>query len=213
MDRKYSNGVHCLAEKNLFPHFGSSFHDFFIQSHQQCHLILIVFRFKIVDEYYLHPIKMDAMTLPADWCVFGRDDCRSGGSKFHPSSHAAWKIPFYLYLVSCEQTRFRFEESFRVNTYGCKIWCTGSLPDVSFLTDFQLRVTQNDFVDVFDAFQCSSLICASRAFSIICICATAFEFIKLVTHGCFRLSRFVVTVFKSYKKQCFINAQKSWFPS
>lgn len=70
--------------------------------------------------------------------------------------------------------------------------------DISYLVHFHFTVVQSDFMDLFDVFQCNSLIWLPWAFSIICVCTIMFEFGKLMTNSCFRWSRILIALFKPF---------------
>ena len=145
-------------------------------------------------------------TLPADVCVFGRferlslaavsevvDSCFIHYYIFTQKllfvalkqlQTTLWIIDT-LFLIDCEPTQHTlFEYSFLIDKCSCKM-VFYYLQLLYYLTQLQFTIGQNEFVEFFGVFQDNCQIWATWAFSIICVCTTAFKVSILPLNRCF----------------------------
>ena len=66
----------------------------------------------------------------------------------------------------------------------------------SYLTQFQLTIRYNQFVNFFDVFWSDHINWTTRTFTIIGVCMTTFKFSKPITNSSFRWSRVRITLLK-----------------
>ena len=190
---------------------------------------------------------MEAKTLPADVCVFGCfgrlssaavhsvDNQFYSGRKWsiHFSSIVPYlrKNSFVLRWNSCKQRsdglwanaaptfiHLSHWQMFIQNSDYTTFWY---LQFLYYLTQLQFTIEQNEFVEFFGVFQDNCRIWVTWAFTIICVCTTAFKVSIPPLHHCFRWSRVWIILIKPLfclnsifpiKKQCFINTGNSDFP-
>ena len=132
----------------------------------------------------------------------------SGWSIFYPLSHTQkllfvalkqlqtmlWIINM-LFLIDCEQMwhplwkQLSHWQMFMQNGEYLQLLC--------YLIQLQFMISQNEFVEFFGVFQDNCQIWVTWAFSIICVCTTAFKVSIPPLNYCFRQSRVWITLIKS----------------
>ena len=130
-----------------------------------------------LDSFYLLMSTQLTVDLTLEW---------SGRSMFHPLSHIYAKTPFCCSesLIRCcfwstvSKCGTHFEHSFLIDKCSCKI--VNMLPSYIFNSftisrNFNLRSSQNEFVEFFGVFWDNCQIWVTWVFSIICVYMTAFK--------------------------------------
>ena len=128
-----------------------------------------------------------------------------------------------LFLIDCEQTQhplwaqLSHWQIFIPNGESTAFWY---LQILCFLTQLQLTIDPNEFMEFYVVFRDSFGIWVSSAFSIIRVRTTAFKINSPRLNHCFRRNRVRITLIKyllclnrifSIRKQCFINTRNSDF--
>ena len=161
----------------------------------------------------------------------------SDGSTFHPLSQIYAKTSFgyvetvvnnalkrrRVVVADYEQTwhplwpQLSYWQMFMQNSEYTVFWY---LQLLCYLTQLQFTISQNNLVEFFGVFRDNCWIWMVWAFSIICICTTAFKVSISPLNHCFRQSRVRITLIKSLiclnsifpiRKQCFISTRNSDF--
>ena len=128
-----------------------------------------------------------------------------------------WIINALLFSIDCEQTQHPLWTQlshwlmFMQNGEYTAFWY---LQLLCYLTQLQFTISQNEFVEFFGVFWDNCWFWMIWAFSIICVCTSAFKVSIPPLNHCFWWSRVWITLIKpllclnsifSIRKQCFIN--------